>query len=149
MLSIMVLPIFGKNYENVEEYLEEQKVEDEAHIRDNICGTEIIVEKKGCFWPMGYLLSCPEAKKFMKTLMQIEDKTPYSVTLLKIDKHDKEGFIERKVVENISIEEAHKALEAFTANMNDRLAQLMEKRRQYNIKEYEKKFGSSEKIVTN
>jgi hypothetical protein len=143
MLSLMTLPIFGKNYENVEEYLEEQKAEDQACIRNNICGTEIIVEKKG-FWPMGYLLSCPDAKEFMKTLMQIEDKSPYSISLLKMTKHDEEGFAERKVVEDISIEEAQKALDAFTADMNKYLAQLMEKQRQYNIKEYEKKFGFSE-----
>lgn len=93
---------------------------------------------------MGYLLSCPDAKEFMKTLMQIEDKSPYSISLLKMTKHDEEGFAERKVVEDISIEEAQKALDAFTADMNEYLAQLMEKQRQYNIKEYEKKFGFSE-----
>ncbi len=146
MLSLMTLPIFGESHVTLEEYLEKQKAEDQAHIRDSICGTEIIVEKKG-FWPMGYILSCPDAKEFMKTLMQISDKTSYSIALLKMKKHQGD-FVEGKTVENISIEEAQKALDAFTADMNKHLAKVMERQRQENIRDYEKKFGSSDKNNT-
>ena len=147
MLSLMTVPIMGKNHETLEEYLEEQKAIGQSYIRNDVCGTEIIVEKKG-YWPMGYLLSCPDAQEFMRTLMQISDKSPYSISFLKMDKHDEEGFVERKVAENISIEEAQKVLEAFTADMNVRLAQIMERQRQYAIKEYVKKFGAAEKNNT-
>lgn len=46
MLSLMTVPIMGKNHETLEEYLEEQKAIGQAYIRNGVCGTEIIVEKK-------------------------------------------------------------------------------------------------------
>ena len=41
-----------------------------------------------------------------------------------------------------------KVLEAFTADMNERLAQIMERQRQYAIKEYVKKVRAAEKNNT-
>ncbi len=142
LLSFMTLPILSMQNQDLATYLQKESAEDHAHIRTTMCGVEMYLYKHPNATCHGaYLLSCPQAQELLGALLQKPDKSSYYVASLIIRTNGNREAIDKE----LSLEEAHAEITKFSAPMNNRITQFLEKQKQKHIQEYEKKFGSSDK----
>lgn len=140
IIALSALPLAAMEKPTLEKYLENREAETHSYMRNGICGTEIIVEKKGAH-PAGYLLSCLQAQTLLRQLSQAADKDDYKVSYLKLRRSS--GIIEEKY--NISLNDAQVALAAFCAPIQTRITEYMKNAKQEALQEYENKYGPVEK----
>jgi hypothetical protein len=123
-------------------YLEQEEADDHSYMRKSICGIEMILHQNTHV--QGYCLSYPQVQNFLAKLLQASDKDSYHVSELIMRKHPKEGAVKEEINEKMSLEEAQKKIDQFSASMHDRIKEFQEKSRQNHIREYQKKYGTSE-----
>jgi hypothetical protein len=145
ILSMMASPLAAMEKPTLEKYLNDQEYEDNWHIRNKICGVEMIVLNKKNSMPQGYILACPQADALLTSLLQRSDKADYSISSIKMEKWMGGEFKMKDEKYNISIDEAKTALALFSNIIQPTIALFKEKAKQEHIQEYERKYGPVEK----